>query len=74
MHSYSIIRHSIQGNLDWIDYNGHTYSVRCSCGVESGATYRTIEEAHREPQHLFALNSNRRLPVAKFDGQIIDRY
>lgn len=73
-HTYSLVRTSRAFNRDWTNFDAETYGVRCSCGVESGCAYLTADEAHRETVHVFALNSHRRLPVAVFDGRIIDRY
>ena len=73
-HTYSLTRTSRAFNRDWTNFDAETYGVRCSCGVESGCAYLTADEAHRETVHVFALNSHRRLPVAVFDGLIIDRY
>lgn len=34
---------------DWIEYD--TWQLVCSCGILSGASYRTRDEALREPRH-----------------------
>lgn len=73
-HTYSIYRDSAAHNQAWTGHAIDTYHVRCSCGVESGASHLTVESAHREPIHAHAVNSNRRIAIAVFDGQIIDRY
>lgn len=74
MHTYSILRDGTSHNAAWIGQAIETFHVRCSCGVESGQSHLTVESAHREPIHMHALNSNRRIGLAVFDGKIIDRY
>lgn len=74
MHTYSIIRDSAEFNLNWTGINAPTYGRKCNCGVMSGVSHQSIDAAHREPSHLHALNSNRRIGNPVFDGQIIDRY
>lgn len=73
-HTYSLTRTSRAFNRDWTNFDAETYGVRCSCGIESGCSYLTVEEAHREPLHLFADHRRTMLPRATFDGRIIDRH
>jgi hypothetical protein len=35
---------------EWIETD--TWQLRCSCGIESGASHATREDALREPRHL----------------------
>jgi hypothetical protein len=74
MHTYSLTRTSREFNRDWTNYDHETFGVRCSCGVESGCSYLTAAEAHRETIHTFGLNTHKRLPKAVFDGRVIEKF
>jgi hypothetical protein len=73
-HTYSIIVDSPAFNLAWIGVNRATYGKQCSCGVLSSVHHDSIELAHREPMHVHALNTNRRIKAPVFDGRIIERF
>jgi hypothetical protein len=72
-HTYSVIRYTNAYNYAWTLTAGETFGIRCSCGIESGQTHRTIASAHAEPLHYYATDSRRIVPKATYDGNVIVR-